>query len=440
MAHVLVVETQASVRLALRRFLESRGHTCEAVDCLDAVAFGPDGRRPELVVLDVRARESEGETASEEWLSGLPVLLIVPPDRRADHGLSVTGRCVQVTRPIDFGEVDALLPQLLSEPRPVALAPPDPLPPEGTLLHESAAMAELVARIERVAPHDMPVLVTGESGTGKELVARELHRLSGRSREPFAAVHCGAIPPALLETELFGHERGAFTDAHRSRAGRFEAAGGGTILLDEIGEMPIELQAKLLRVLQERELVRVGGERTIPVRARVAAATHRDLATEANAGRFRLDLYHRLAVVTLHVPPLRSRPGDVRLLASCFLGRIARDYGRFVEGLSADALALLEAHPWPGNVRELENVLRRAVVLDDASVIEYRHLAPLLATSVTRPAEGADWIEPLRAWLRSELDRGRNPQELRAEVERRLKQEIGDSRGERLRENGEEKA
>jgi two-component system nitrogen regulation response regulator NtrX len=228
---------------------------------------------------------------------------------------------------------------------------------------ESGAVRALREEIGRLAPIPSPVLIVGESGTGKELVARDLHRLSPRARSPFLPVNCAALPESLVESELFGHERGAFTGADRVRRGAFEAAEDGTLFLDEIGELPAPAQAKLLRVLEEEKLVRLGGEKPVAVRARVVAATNRDLDAEAEAGHFRADLLFRLNVHVLRVPPLRDRPGDVPLLVRHFLGLTAKRFGARTKGIGEEALARLDAHDWRrNNVRELRNVVERMVI------------------------------------------------------------------------------
>ena len=231
------------------------------------------------------------------------------------------------------------------------------------LIGKSTAMTRVYDLVHRVSDTDSSVLLTGESGTGKELVARALHGESPRAERPFIALNCAAVPANLLESELFGHVRGAFTDAKTSRRGLFERADGGTVLLDEIGEMPLEMQPKLLRVLQERKLRPVGGSREIPFDARILAATNRDLESEVEEGRFREDLYYRLNVVEIHVPPLRTRGGDILLLAQHFVTRLAGRMDKAVEGLSSEAAQKLLDYDWPGNVRELENAMERAVAL-----------------------------------------------------------------------------
>src|SRR2546428_1336847 len=234
---------------------------------------------------------------------------------------------------------------------------------------ESAAMRAALDLVARVADHKSTVLITGESGTGKEVVARAIHRAGPRAAGPFVAINCAAIPESLLESELFGHARGAFTGASADAMGLFEAADGGTLLLDEIGELPLGLQAKLLRVLQDGEIRRVGDQRTRRVDVRVLAATARDLDADAAAGRFREDLYYRLNVVTIHLPPLRERPGDVAPLARHFAARLARRLGRPL-ALSAGAVGWLEGQPWRGNVRELEHTIERAAALTDKQVLD----------------------------------------------------------------------
>ncbi|WP_319778632.1 sigma-54 dependent transcriptional regulator [Maridesulfovibrio sp.] len=239
----------------------------------------------------------------------------------------------------------------------------------GGIIGNSPALKEVFAILAKVAPTDSTVLVTGESGTGKELLVRALHRNSKRKEKPFVPVNCGAIPKELLESELFGHEKGAFTHAVRSRPGRFELADGGTIFLDEIGEMDLSLQVKILRVLQEKEIERVGGTSIKKVDVRIVAATNRDLEIEVAAGRFREDLFYRLNVIPMHLPPLRERGGDVLLLAKHFLGRFCEDKNTEPLGIQSDAADMLVSYSWPGNVRELENFMERMCILCDENEI-----------------------------------------------------------------------
>jgi two-component system response regulator GlrR len=255
---------------------------------------------------------------------------------------------------------------------------------QGRLLGTGAKIAEVRERLARVGPSDATVLLLGESGTGKELAARTLHDASTRASGPFVAVNCGALPEALLESELFGHVRGAFTGANRDkdRAGLFASAAGGTIFLDEIGDAPLSVQVKLLRVLQEREVIPVGATRPVPVDVRVVAATHRDLGAEVQAGRFREDLLYRLHVVPIQMPPLRERREDIALLAELFLAQVASRHSLGTPHLSSDALATLLDHDWPGNVRELSNVMEGAALLASDGVLRPSHVQAVLV----RPA------------------------------------------------------
>jgi DNA-binding NtrC family response regulator len=266
----------------------------------------------------------------------------------------------------------------------------------GDMVGASPALRGTFALIERVADSRSHVLVTGESGTGKELVARLLHETSRRAEEPFVPVNCAAIPEGLLESELFGHVRGAFTGAVAAKPGLFQLAGAGTLFLDEIGDIGPGLQAKLLRALEQREVRRVGASRAERVDARVVAATHKDLRGEMEAGRFRRDLYYRLNVIPIRIPPLRERPEDIPLIAEAFIARAAGAEGR---SLSPEALELLEAQHWEGNARELENTLERALLLSDAAVLGPADLRPLLAEQAhgEPPAARSDHFEALAA-------------------------------------------
>ena len=245
------------------------------------------------------------------------------------------------------------------------------------ILARCRGLAAMLAQVRQVAPTSTTVLVQGETGTGKELVARALHELSPRRAGPLVKVNCAALSPALVESELFGHERGAFTGAQQQRIGRFELADGGTLLLDEVGELPLELQPKLLRVLQEQEFERVGGAKPVRVDVRIVSATNRDLAKAVEAGRFRADLFYRLAVFSIDVPPLRDRPGDVTTLAQAFLRAQAHRLGKSLTGLTPGALDRLLAHDWPGNVRELGNVIERAAIVAAGPAATEDDLPPL---------------------------------------------------------------
>jgi transcriptional regulator with GAF, ATPase, and Fis domain len=276
------------------------------------------------------------------------------------------------------------------------------------IVGSSEAICRVSAQVTRVAPSDATVLITGESGTGKELVARAIHRRSGRSRRPFISMNCAATPPSLIAADLFGHEKGAFTGANQRRAGRFEVADHGTLFLDEIGDMPTETQVALLRVLQERELERVGGNRSIPVDVRVIAATNCDLLAAVGSGEFRLDLFYRLNVFPIRVPPLRERREDILLLAKYFIERYAANAGKRIRSVDKQTVQLLETYHWPGNIRELQNVIQRAVILcvaDVFSVEESWLRSPSRSRYDALPPHGSEEKQRIEAAL--EESRGR---------------------------------
>jgi two-component system response regulator HydG len=338
----------------------------------------------ELVDGDVAQRIADAASSG--------ALILTAPGISLERALLAerVGAVALLREPVDEEELRSHLRTLLDEgaeaPIPVA-KPAGPERPEGEpeLIGDSPAMGTVFATVARVARSTSTVLLTGESGTGKEVVARALHWASDRSEGPFVAVNCAAIPEHLLESELFGHEKGAFTGAVARRVGRFERADGGTLFLDEIGDMSLVLQAKVLRVLEERRVERVGGEAGLTVDVRVVAATNHELASAIEDGRFREDLYYRLAVVELSLPPLRGRGSDVRKLAVHFAAHFARRHARPVRAITEKALARLEAALWPGNVRELRNVMDRAVLLARGTTIR----ASDLRTGIAAPTAAA---------------------------------------------------
>ena len=303
---------------------------------------------------------------TRETAAGAVVVVTEQPSATLMLGAARIGVKEVVAAKGDEERLEGFLVSLLGEADVVPV--PDDDPAE-TLVGSSSALLDVFKQAGRVAGSDATVLVTGESGTGKELVARAIHEASQRTKGAFVAVNCAAIPEDLLESELFGHERGAFTGAVARKIGRFERAHGGTLFLDEIGDMSLVLQAKILRALQEREIERVGGDEVIPVDARVIAATHRDLGALVATGEFREDLFYRLAVVRLHLPALRDRADDVRQLALFLAARLARQHGREIRGIARQALDRIAAHAWPGNVREVRNVMERAVLRAPGPVI-----------------------------------------------------------------------
>jgi len=270
----------------------------------------------------------------------------------------------------------------------------------GSIVGESKAMADVFSIMRRVADTPTTVLVTGESGTGKELIARGIHRASSRSAAPFVSINCAAVPENLLESELFGYEKGAFTGAVSLKQGKFEFADHGSLFLDEVGEMSLNLQVKLLRVLQEQEFQRVGGNKDIRVDVRIIAATNKDLKEEVEAGRFRSDLFFRLNVVSIQVPPLRERRSDIPVLVAHFLGKFEAKLGRHIEEVAPDVISALYSYSWPGNVRELENVIERAMVLCRGQKIVPEDLPP----EIRETPEIEDGLDSLISWERSLAD------------------------------------
>lgn len=281
---------------------------------------------------------------------------------------------------------------------------PDPAgnPQDGTpaFVCSGESMEQVFALTRKIAPWNVSTLITGETGTGKELIARALHRLSPRSSAAFVAFSCANLPDTLVDDELFGHERGAFTGAATNRRGRFEAANGGTLFLDEIGDLPLPLQAKLLRVLQEKTFERLGGAQSVKVDVRLVSATHRNLGEMVKLGAFREDLYHRVNVVQIHLPPLRERRGGIAILAKHFLEQAASTFGKAPMSFSPSALGALEEYDWPGNVRQLENTVQRAAVLAENSTIELWHLPPQLTTGFRQQEASQSFAEQVREFKR----------------------------------------
>ncbi len=382
MARLLVVDDEPSFRALLRDILEGAGHgVTEARDGAEALAF-LERTTFDLVLTDRRMPAVDGL----ELLRRIRARTSPPPV----VVLTAHGSIPEAVEAVRLGAADYIAKPL---PSPEALvdlvASLLPREDDGEIVTADPAMRELLDLVDRVAPRDVAVLVTGESGAGKELVARRLHARSSRAKGPFVAVNAAALPETLAESELFGAERGAFTGADQARAGRFEEASGGTLFLDEVGELPVALQSKLLRVLEERVVRRLGGSRDLPVDVRLVAATNRDLSRETEEGGFRQDLFFRLAVVVVNVPPLRERPDDVPLLARHFAARLAARHGVPVPSLTDDALAALSAHAWPGNVRELRNVLERAVVVRGGAPIRAADLGLAPASPAVAPLDRA---------------------------------------------------
>jgi two-component system response regulator HydG len=367
---VLVVDDEQVHRFTLCSLLREWGWRCVEADDGDTAVRAVQDHPYDAVLMDVRMARMSGREAFEQIRAINPALpvIIMTAYSSVDDAVEVIkqGAHDYLTKPLDFDRLRLTLERALDH-RQVEERKQQKNPQqtelETNIIGESAAIAEMLETISYVAPTEATVLITGESGTGKELVAETLHINSDRKSGPFIKVNCAALAESLLESELFGHEKGAFTGADRRRDGKFVQADGGTLFLDEIGETTAAMQVKLLRVLQEKELQRVGGDEMLHVNVRIVTATNRNLEEEVKNGSFREDLYYRLNVVTIEVPPLRDRPGDISLLVEHFVGRFAEKNRRRVDGVTSSCMELLSSYQWPGNVRELENAIERGVIL-----------------------------------------------------------------------------
>ncbi|MEW6428566.1 MAG: sigma-54 dependent transcriptional regulator [Thermodesulfobacteriota bacterium] len=368
---ILVVDDDTAHRFMLSTMLGEWGFRVSEAEDGDTAVARVRERPFDAILMDVRMARMDGMTALGEinrLNPAIPVIIMTAYSTVDDAVLAMKrGAREYLTKPLDFERLRRILENAVEHRQLIAVesSANNPLPAfDATgIIGASLPMRTLLETMAYVAPSEATVLISGESGTGKELIAAALHRNSKRAGGPFVPVNCAALVETLLESELFGHERGAFTGADRRREGKFVQADGGTIFLDEIGETSPAMQAKLLRVLQEQEIQRVGGQEHQKVDVRVLAATNRNLAEEVRGGRFREDLYYRLNVVNLEVPPLRTRADDIPLLAGFFLEKFARKNHRVVAGITPACMDLLRRYPWPGNVRELENAIERGVIL-----------------------------------------------------------------------------
>ncbi len=374
MARILIVDDDRSIRRTLEKFLIGEGY--EVTTAQDASGAIEAAAGPDLMLLDLGLPGGSGfdvlAALTDHPLRPTVVVVTARDDMQSTVKAIQLGAYEYLVKPIDIDRLRAVVRAALasreSRAQLVELAARDTN--AGEILGKSREIREIWKQIGSVSTTRAPVLISGESGTGKELVARAVHNASFQEDRPFVAVSCTALAPGVLESELFGHVKGAFTGAIADRPGRFEMAGKGTLFLDEIAEIPLELQAKLLRVLQERTFERVGDARSHSLEARVIAASHRDLGQMVAKGTFREDLYYRLRVVEIHVPPLRDRAGDIGVLVEGLLAKIATDLAKPIRYVTPAALARLSAYAWPGNVRELENTLTRAVVLAKTDVLD----------------------------------------------------------------------
>ena len=415
---IWVVDDDRSVRFVLATALRDAGYAVDGFDSAASALQALDTRdAPDLLFTDVRMPGDDGLVLLDKLKLAHPQLPVIVMSAYTDvastAGAFRGGAHEFLSKPFDLDDAVALaartLPDRLAADAQASEAASE-LPESSLgsteLIGGTPAMRALFRAIGRLAQAPLSVLVTGETGTGKELVAHALHRESPRARKPFIALNTAAIPSELLESELFGHEAGAFTGAQRRHIGRFEQADGGTLFLDEIGDMPLPLQTRLLRVLAEGEFFRVGGRELIRVDVRVIAATHQDLQALVAEGRFRADLLHRLDVVRLQLPPLRERRGDVAQLAENFLAIASRKLGAPAKRFATPALEALRGHAWPGNVRELENVCWRLAAMAPGETITAFDLQGALSTLTTPGVASMEWDQALAAWAQARLGEG----------------------------------
>jgi nitrogen regulation protein NR(I) len=429
MAHVLLIDDDpALIPEQVRQAFPAPRYR------VDVAGTGADGlhcvrtRPPDVILLDQRLPDQSGLEVYQEIRridARIPVIFVTMA-KTADVAIEAMkqGAYDYLFKPLDLHQLRRVVDEALEVARrmraPAVLAESASDPDvEGAIIGSCPAMGEVYKAIGRVAAQNVPVLIVGESGTGKELVARAIYQHSARAQAPFLALNCAAIPEQLLESEMFGHEKGAFTGADRRRIGRFEQVSGGTLFLDEIGDMPLALQAKILRLLQDQSFERVGGNETIRTDVRLIAATHRDLTAWSAEGKFRTDLYYRLGVFTIHLPPVRERGEDLPILVQHFLRRFSRELGREVREIDPKALERLGNYPWPGNIRELQSVLKQALLQASGTVLLPAFLPELCdGPHESRPeaAPGAD-ID-LEAFIRKRL--GPDAQDLYADAHRQV--------------------
>jgi two-component system, NtrC family, response regulator AtoC len=428
MAHLLLIDDDpVLIREQVRQAFPAPAHQVEVAgtggDGLKRLADGP----PDVILLDLRLPDHSGLEVYQEIRrvdARIPVIFVTMA-KGADAAIEAMkqGAYDYLFKPLDLFQLKRVVGEALEvsrrmrEPAVVAETAAD-ADVDGAIVGGCPAMQEVYKAIGRVTAQDVPVLITGESGTGKELVARAIYQHGPRANAPFLALNCAAIPEPLLESELFGHEKGAFTGADRRRIGRFEQVNGGTLFLDEIGDMPLALQAKMLRVLQEQTFERVGGNETVRTDVRIIAATNRDLKGWSDEGKFRPDLYYRLSVFTIHLPPLRERGDDLAVLVRHYLRRFGRELGREVNEVSPEVLERLRAYSWPGNVRELQSALKQALLRASGSVLLPAFLPDLAGPSAPTTAAPSGEDLGLEAFIRQRLGPGAG--ELYAEAHREL--------------------
>jgi two-component system nitrogen regulation response regulator GlnG len=404
---VWVVDDDRSIRWVLEKALQKAQMQVTAFANAQDVLAALQREQPDAIVSDIRMPGMDGLRLLERIRAGHPDLPVIIMTAHSDLESTVSayhgGAFEYLPKPFDVGEAVEQVRRACRHRQSTQAREAEQAARTPEIIGEAPAMQEVFRAIGRLARSNITVLINGESGTGKELVARALHRHSPRAGRPFIALNMAAIPRDLLESELFGHERGAFTGAQARRVGRFEQANGGTLFLDEIGDMPAELQTRLLRVLADGEFYRVGGHEPVKVDVRIIAATHQDLERLASEGRFREDLFHRLNVIRIHLPPLRERCDDIPLLMRHFLDQAATELGGEPKVLLPETVELIKRFEWRGNVRQLENTARWLTVMASGREIHVEDLPPELRQEGAAAPAGTDWRSALRSWAREKL-------------------------------------
>ena len=410
---VWIIDDDRSIRWVLDKALKQAGMEVSAFENADGMIEMLAKRQPDVLVTDIRMPGMDGLSLLDRIRSHYPNLPVIIMTAHSDLESAVSayqgGAFEYLPKPFDIDDAVELVQRAAASVvvnQGVSEAEEEGEEPE--IIGEAQSMQEVFRAIGRLASSNITVLINGESGTGKELVAHALHRHSPRAKNPFIALNMAAIPRDLLESELFGHERGSFTGAQTQRKGRFEQADGGTLFLDEIGDMPAELQTRLLRVLAEGEFYRVGGHSPVKVDVRIIAATHQNLENLVHEGRFREDLFHRLNVIRIHIPALRERREDIPLLVGHFLKEAARELSVEPKKVDEETARFMSGLNWPGNVRQLENTCRWLTVMSPGKVVRMEDLPPELKEEKASSSEGEDWESALRRWVDHHLAQGQS--------------------------------
>ena len=414
---VWIVDDDSSIRWVLQKALQAAQIPCFSFDNPEDLLLQlSTGQPPEVIISDIRMPQMDGMTLLTEVHRQYPDIPVIIMTAHSDLDSAVnayqSGAFEYLPKPFDIDEAVGLVQRALAHVREQSRKNQTPQRmPDTEIIGEAPAMQEVFRAIGRLSRSSISVLINGQSGTGKELVAQALHRHSPRAKETFIALNMAAIPADLVESELFGHEKGAFTGAQAARQGRFEQANGGTLFLDEIGDMPLDVQTRLLRVLADGQFYRVGGHNPVSVDVRIIAATHQNLEKRVAEGKFREDLFHRLNVIRIHIPKLSERREDIPLLASHFLQKAAKELGVEAKVLSKETRKLVMQLPWPGNVRQLENVCRWLTVMASGQEVLPDDLPPEIneqPVSADIQLQGGDWQELLASWADKQLQAGRN--------------------------------